>query len=80
MRAYALVSAIAPDEAADVYLRREDAEVALAECLRDEPDLIDIVNIVPMELDERTSLRPSSAYRGGATAEKPRAAAPLDPL
>jgi hypothetical protein len=57
MRAYALVTAIAPDEAADVYLRREDAQVALAECLRDEPDWIDIVTIVPIELDEREGRR-----------------------
>lgn len=38
MRAYALVTAESPEEAVDVFLRREDAHAALAGCLRDEPD------------------------------------------
>jgi hypothetical protein len=53
MRAYALVTAESPEEAVDVFLRREDAESALAACLRDEPDWVDVVSVVPIELDER---------------------------
>jgi hypothetical protein len=36
-----------------VFLRREDAEIALAECLADEPDWKDILRVVPIELDTR---------------------------
>jgi hypothetical protein len=35
VRAYALVTADAADEAVDVFLRRSDAEAALATVLRD---------------------------------------------
>jgi hypothetical protein len=68
MRAYALVSVIAPDEAADV-LRREDAEAALVDCLRDQPDWVDLVTVVPIELDGARHL--CEPRRGGrAPAEK----------
>jgi hypothetical protein len=53
VKIYALVSAWARDEAADVYLRREDAETTLEECLRDEPQWVGVLSVVPIELDER---------------------------
>jgi hypothetical protein len=53
MDAYALITAESPEEAVDVFLRREDAEMALAECLHDEPDWAGLLRVVPIELDER---------------------------
>ncbi len=53
MEAYALVSAWSPEEAIDVYLRRDDAETALAEVVWDEPEWESILSVVPIELDER---------------------------
>jgi hypothetical protein len=53
VRAYALVTALDPDEAVDVFIRYEDAETALAECLHVEPDWADVISVVPIELDER---------------------------
>lgn len=53
MEAFALVTAESPHEAVDVFLRREDADAALAECLRDEPGWVDVLSVVPIELDER---------------------------
>jgi hypothetical protein len=50
---YALITAESPEEAVDVFLRREDAEAALAGCLQDEPDWRDVLSIVPIELDGR---------------------------
>lgn len=52
MRLYALVEAGDP-EAIDVYLCEEDAQRALEDCLRDEPDWRDVLRVVPIELDER---------------------------
>jgi hypothetical protein len=51
VRAYALVTVLDPDEAVDVFLRREDAGAALAGCLRDEPEWQDVLSVVPIELD-----------------------------
>ena len=53
MEAYALISDWSPDEAIDVYLRRGDAERALAAAIRDEPLWIEVLSVVPIELDER---------------------------
>lgn len=53
MEAYALVSAWAPEEAVDVFLRREDALRALAEAVWDEPAWVNVL----------TSCR--SSLRGG---------------
>lgn len=53
MEAYALVSAWSPEEAIDVYLRRGDAEATLAEILGDEPEWVDVLSVVPIELDGR---------------------------
>lgn len=51
MEAYALVSDWPPEEAIDVYLRRGDAERALAAAVRDEPSWIDVLSVVPIEFD-----------------------------
>ncbi len=53
MEAYALVTAESPEEAVDVFIRREDADAALADCLRDQPAWADVLSVVPIELDER---------------------------
>ena len=53
MKAYALVTAVDPTEAVDVFLRREDAEAALDDCLCDEPEWVDVLSVVPVDLDER---------------------------
>jgi hypothetical protein len=60
MRAYALVTADSAGEAVDVFLRREDAETALAECLRDEPDWREVLRVAPIELDDAT-YRPTNS-------------------
>jgi hypothetical protein len=52
---YALVSSLAVDEAVDVFVRRGDAESALADVVADEPDWVDVLTIVPLELDERNA-------------------------
>jgi hypothetical protein len=51
MRAYALVER-GDTEAVDVFLRVEDAEAALADGLRGEPEWKDVLHVVPIELDE----------------------------
>jgi hypothetical protein len=53
VRAYALVTADAADEAVDVFLRRADAEAALSAVLRDEPESRDLMSVVEIELDDR---------------------------
>jgi hypothetical protein len=51
-RAYALVE-IGDPNAIDVYLRSEDAFVALEEILGEEPDWTGLLSVAPIELDER---------------------------
>ncbi len=51
MRAYALVE-LGDSEAIDLFLREEDAERALADCLQDEPAWIGTPHVEPIELDE----------------------------
>jgi hypothetical protein len=48
MRAYALVE-LGDSEAIDLFLREEDAERALQECLRDEPQWADLLSVEPVE-------------------------------
>jgi len=48
MRLYALVEAGDP-EAIDVFLRPEDAQRALEECLRDEPDWRGLLRVEEIE-------------------------------
>jgi hypothetical protein len=44
-------------EAIDVYLCEQDAQRALEDCLRDEPDWRGLLRVEPVELDhEHTSL------------------------
>jgi hypothetical protein len=39
-------------ESIDLFLREEDAERALEECLRDEPQWAGLLSVEPVELDE----------------------------
>ena len=56
MRLYALVEA-SDSEAIDVYLCAHDAQHALEDCLRDEPDWRGLLEVTEVELDhEHTSL------------------------
>lgn len=49
MRLYVLVEAGDP-EAIDVYLRDEDAQHALEDCLRDEPQWQGLLSVTEIEL------------------------------
>jgi hypothetical protein len=51
VRVYALATSVTPDETLDLYLRHEDAEAELRKILRDEPDWIDVLSVVPVELE-----------------------------
>lgn len=53
VRAYSVVDGRPPREAVEVFLDRSDAETFVTECLRDEPDWVEILSVVPIELDER---------------------------
>ena len=56
MRLYALVEAGDP-EAIDVYLCEQDAQRALEDCLRDEPDWCGLLRVETIELSvDKTSL------------------------
>jgi hypothetical protein len=56
VRLYALVEAGDP-KAIDVYLREQDAERALEECLRDEAQWRGLLSVAEVELSaDRTSL------------------------
>ena len=52
MRAWAL-NELGDSEAIDLFLQEEEAERALAECCRDEPDWKATLSVEPVELDER---------------------------
>jgi hypothetical protein len=41
------------DETLDLFLSREAAEVELREILEDEPEWVNVLRVVPIELDER---------------------------
>jgi hypothetical protein len=51
MRAWALVE-LGEAEAIDLFLREKDAERALADCLRNEPEWTGLLRVEPIELDE----------------------------
>jgi hypothetical protein len=55
MRLYALVEAGDP-EAIDVYLCEQDAQRALEDCLRDEPQWQVLLRVEEIELSERPDL------------------------
>ena len=52
MRVYALVELDDPDPI-DVFLRKSDAYAALEHAIRDEPQWLGMLSVVPIELDER---------------------------
>jgi hypothetical protein len=52
VRAYALVE-LGDSEAIDLFLREEDAERALEDALRDEPQWVGLPRIEEIELDAR---------------------------
>jgi hypothetical protein len=52
VRVYALVTTETPDETLDLYLRRQDAEAELRKILGDEPEWIDVLSVLPIELDD----------------------------
>ena len=54
MRLYTLVEAGDP-EAIDVYLCEEDAQRALEDCLRDEPQWRGLLHVAQVELTAETS-------------------------
>jgi hypothetical protein len=55
MRAYALVE-LGDPVAIDLFLREEDALAAVQGALRDEPDWTGLLDVEPIELDERDVL------------------------
>jgi hypothetical protein len=54
VRLYALVEAGDP-EAIDVFLCEEDAQHALEDCLRDEPDWRGLLRVAPVEFEASAS-------------------------
>ena len=53
MQVYALTSSHVPDETLDLFLTREAAEAELREILEDEPEWVNVLRVVPIELDGR---------------------------
>lgn len=49
---YLLLDSTSPREAVDVFLRKEDAFEALAECLQDEPSWGELLSVTAVEIDE----------------------------
>ena len=54
MQVYALTSSQIPGETLDLFLTYEAAEAELREILEDEPEWVNVLRVVPIELDERT--------------------------
>jgi hypothetical protein len=53
MQVYALTSSQLRRETLDLFLTREAAEAELREILEDEPEWVNVLRVVPIELDER---------------------------
>ena len=53
MQVYALTSSQLVSETLDIFLTREAAEVELREILEDEPEWVNVLRFVPIELDGR---------------------------
>jgi hypothetical protein len=53
VQVYALTSSHIPDETLDLFLTEEAAETELREILEDEPEWVNVLRVVPIELDER---------------------------
>jgi hypothetical protein len=55
---YPVLSAAAPEEAVDVFIRREDAERFVEEVRDDEPELAELLSIEPVKLGASPSVGP----------------------
>ena len=53
MRFYALMSSRLPRETLELFLTEETAEAELREILEDEPEWVNVLRVVPIELDGR---------------------------
>jgi hypothetical protein len=53
VQVYALTSSQIPGETLDLFLTQEAAEAELREILEDEPEWVDVLRVVPIELDGR---------------------------
>jgi hypothetical protein len=53
MQVYALTSSQLLRETLDLFLTREAAEAELREILEDEPEWVNVLRVVPIELDGR---------------------------
>jgi hypothetical protein len=53
MQVYALTSSRLVSETLDLFLTREAAEAELGEILEDEPEWVNVLRVVPIELDGR---------------------------
>jgi len=53
MQVYALTSSRLASETLDLFLTREAAEAELHEILEDEPEWVNVLRVVPIELDGR---------------------------
>ena len=53
MQVFALTSSQIPSETLDLFLTREAAEEELREILEDEPGWVDVLHVMPIELDGR---------------------------
>jgi hypothetical protein len=53
VQVYPLTSSQSPRETLDLFLTQEAAEAELREILEDEPEWVNVLRVVPIELDER---------------------------
>ena len=53
VQVYALASAHVPRETLNLFLTEEAAEAELRDILEDEPESVNVVRVVPIELDGR---------------------------
>jgi hypothetical protein len=53
LRIYALTSSQSPRETLELFDTRDAAEAELAEILDEEPGWVDVLSVVPIELDQR---------------------------
>ena len=53
MQVYALTSSQSPRETLDLFLTQEAAEAELREILEDEPEWVNVLRVVPIELNGR---------------------------
>ena len=54
MQVYALTSTQIASETLDLFLTQEAAEAELREILEDEPEWVNVLRVVPIELDGRS--------------------------